>query len=55
MSANDATAVVVYQLDEVACKYTFFSKIILDKSLDLCSLQTYNVKARMPSWLKEAW
>ena len=24
---------------------TLFSKIILDKSLDLCSLQTYNVKA----------
>ena len=31
MSANDATAVIVYQLDEVACKYTFFRRLYLIK------------------------
>ena len=36
MSVNDATAVVVYQLDEVACKYTF-----LFRSLYLIKIWTY--------------
>lgn len=55
MSANDATGVVVYQLDEVACKYTFLFSMSQDYPWWKSGPVLLRDIQSMPSLVKEAW